>query len=294
VPNERLQRSLRAVFIGLGVNILLAAVKLSAGLLGHSYALVADAVESVADIFSSLVVWRGLIVAATPADKDHPYGHGKAEPIAAAIVAGILLTSAVGIIVKAGEAIFASAHPPQQFALWTLVLALVAKETLFRFMLREATELDNLAVRTDAWHHRSDALVSLAAAIGLGVALWGGPDFVSADRIAAIAAAGVIAWNGWNLLRPALNELMDTAPDGPLNDAVKQLAATIPGVVRVEKSVIRKTGYQYFVDMHVEVDPNMTVIKAHEIAHQVKNRIREVHPSVLDVLVHIEPAEEEP
>ena len=294
MPNERLQRSLRTVFIGLGANLVLAGVKLSAGLIGHSYALVADAVESLADVFSSLVVWRGLVVAALPADKEHPYGHGKAEPIAAAIVAGMLLTTALSIIVQASEAILAPSTRPAKFTLAVLIASLVIKELLFRFVAREAEALDNLAVRTDAWHHRSDAIVSLAAAVGIAVSLWGKSNLIAADKIAAIAAAGVIAWNGWNLMRPALNELMDAAPDLALVGKIKTIASATPGVRFVEKCVMRKTGYHYFVDMHVEVDPQMTVLAAHEIAHRVKDSIRGQFPTVLDVLVHIEPADDQP
>jgi cation diffusion facilitator family transporter len=287
---ERLQRSLRAVFIGLGANACLAAAKLSAGLLGHSFALVADAVDSLADSFSSLVVWRALVVSAAPADQDHPYGHGKAEPIAAAIVAATLIVSALGIIMKAGDAIFSPPTIPATYTLAILVGSMVVKEFLFRFVAREAEALDNLAMRTDAWHHRSDAIVSLAAGAGLAVSIWGGPNYAGADKIAAIAAAGVIARNGWRLMRPALDELMDRSPDGEIVPSIKAIASAIPGVALVEKCVARKTGYQYLVDMHVEVDPDMTVVAAHEIAHRVKDGVRERLPAVLDVMVHIEPA----
>jgi cation diffusion facilitator family transporter len=149
--------------------------------------------------------------------------------------------------------------------------------------------VDSSAVRTDAWHHRSDAITSVAAGIGISVALIGGKGFEAADDVAAIAAAGVIAWNGWHLLRPALNELMDTAPGHEVIDQIRQIAATTPGVDRVEKCIVRKVGYQYFVDMHVEVDPQMTVLRSHEIAHAVKDKIRDTMPTVSDVLVHIEP-----
>ena len=285
----RLQRSLRATFLGMATNAVLSGVKLAAGIVGHSHALVADAVESFADVFSSLIVWRGVVVAAAPADEDHPYGHGKAEPIAAAIVSGMLLFAAGWIVTKALDEV-AQPHPsPAPFTLVVLVVVVIVKEILVRFVRREGRAVDNLAVRADARHHRSDAITSFAAGIGISVALVGGPGYEAADDWAAIAAACVIAWNGLKLLRPALNELMDTAPDRKIRDQIRRLAETIPGVARVEKCFVRKMGYQFYVDMHVEVDPQMTVLHSHEIAHEVKDKIRNTMPSVNDVLVHIEP-----
>src|SRR6202142_316943 len=273
----------------MAVNVVLFGAKLAAGIAGHSHALVADAVESFADVFSSLIVGRGLVVAAAPADEDHPYGHGKAEPIASAIVAAILLGAALWIALKAcGE--ITEPHPaPAPFTLIVLVVVVVVKEGLFRFVSREGRAVDSSAVKTDAWHHRSDAITSVAAGIGISVALIGGKGFEAADDVAAIAAAGVIAWNGWHLLRPALNELMDTEPGHEVIDQIRQIATAAPGVDRVEKCIVRKVGYQYFVDMHGEVDPKMTVLGSHGIAHNVKDKIRTAIPAVSDVLVHIEP-----
>ena len=289
MPPTRLQRSLRATFAGMAVNVVFSGTKLAAGIVGHSHALVADSVESFADVFSSLIVWRGVVVAAAPADEDHPYGHGKAEPIASAIVAAMLLGAALWIALKAfGE--IAEPHPaPAPFTLIVLLVVVAVKEGLFRFVSREGKAVDSSAVRTDAWHHRSDAITSVAAGIGISVALIGGKGFEAADDVAAIAAAGVIAWNGWHLLRPALNELMDAAPSREIIDQIRQIAKDTPGVDSVEKCIVRKVGYQYFVDMHVQVDPQMTVLRSHEIAHAVKNKVRNTMPAVNDVLVHIEP-----
>ena len=180
-------------------------------------------------------------------------------------------------------------QPPAPFTLIVLLLVVIVKEGLFRFVSREGKAVDSSAVKTDAWHHRSDAITSVAAGIGISVALIGGKGFEAADDVAAIAAAGVIAWNGWHLLRPALDELMDTAPSHEVIDRIRQIASTTPGVDSVEKCFVRKVGYQYFVDMHVEVDPQMTVLRSHKIAHDVKDKIRDAVPAVSDVLVHIEP-----
>jgi cation diffusion facilitator family transporter len=280
---------LRATFAGMAVNVVLSGAKLAAGIIGHSHALIADAVESFADVFSSLIVWRGLIVAAAPPDEDHPYGHGKAEPIASAIVAAMLLGAALWIAITAFGEIMAPHRSPAPFTLIVLLVVVAVKESLFRFVSREGRAVDSSAVKSDAWHHRSDAITSVAAGIGISVSLIGGKGFEAADDVAAIAAAGVIAWNGWHLLRPALNELMDTAPGPEVIGQISRIAAATPGVDRVEKCFVRKVGYQYFVDMHVEVDPRMTVLRSHEIAHDVKDQIRAAVPAVSDVLVHIEP-----
>jgi cation diffusion facilitator family transporter len=163
------------------------------------------------------------------------------------------------------------------------------KEGLFRFVLREAVSVESTAVQSDAWHHRSDAITSLAAAIGISIALVFGKGYEAADDWAAIAAAVVIAFNGVRLLRPAVNELMDRSPNREIIERIRQIAAATPGVGGVEKCFVRKMGYEYFVDMHVEVNPQMTVLRSHEIAHEVKNQVRSQLPSVRDVLVHIEP-----
>ncbi len=289
VSKSRLKRSLRVTFLGMAANAGLAAVKLVAGILGNSYALIADAVESMADVFSSVIVWRGVVVAAAPADEDHPYGHGKAEPLAAAIVATMLLIAALGIAIQAAREVFNPHDGPAPFTLAILLITIMIKEGLFRFVMRAGVEIESSVVRTDAWHHRSDAITSLAAAIGISIALLGGRAFESADSIAAIVGAVIIAANGWRLLRPALNELMDAAPSKNFTTQIQEIAGKVPGVCAVEKCIVRKMGFHYFVDMHVEVDPQMTVQRAHDIAHQVKDEIRQQLPSVHDVLVHVEP-----
>jgi cation diffusion facilitator family transporter len=289
VQPDRLQRSLRATFIGLVTNVFLSAAKLAAGVAGHSHALVADACESLTDIFSSIIVWRGVVVAAAPADEDHPYGHGKAEPLAAAVVSGILLFVAGWISIEAVHDIGQPRPAPKIFTLVVLLGVILVKEGLFRFVSREADLVESSAVRADAWHHRSDAISSVAAAIGISTALIGGENFAWADDAAALAAAGVIAWNGWRLLRPTMGDLMDTAPAREIGNEIQRLAETIPGVDHVEKCHVRKMGYELYVDMHVEVDPQMTVLRSHEIAHAVKDKIRDTMPAVRDVLVHIEP-----
>ena len=274
----------------MGVNLVLACCKLVAGIAGHSYALVADAVESCSDLFSSLVVWRGIVVASEPADDDHPYGHGKAEPLAAAVVAAMLLAAAAGIAIQAIREISSPRLGPEPYTLYVLVGVVIVKESLFRFVHREGTSLQSSAVRSDAWHHRSDAITSLFAGVGISVALIGGAGYEAADDYAAMAASVVIAWNGWRLLRPALDELMDASPSPEVIDRIRGAAQTTAGVADVEKCLVRKMGYHYYVDMHVEVDPEMSVRRAHDIAHEVKARVLQEQVNVADVLVHVEPA----
>ncbi|MGA2244403.1 MAG: cation diffusion facilitator family transporter [Verrucomicrobiota bacterium] len=289
MSSARLQRSLRATFAGLGVNVTLTAAKFAGGILGHSQALIADAVESLADIFSSIIVWRGLVLAETPPDEDHPYGHGKAEPLAAAAVSAMLLLAAVMIAYHSFRGIIEPRAAPSAWTLFILVVVIAVKATLFRFVLHEAEHVESPAVRADAWHHRSDAITSAAAFIGISIAVAGGKGYENADNWAALAAAVVIAFSGWRQLRPAFNELMDRSPDHAIIEHIRTVAASIPGVGRVEKCFVRKMGYGFYADMHVEVDPQMTVVRSHEIAHAVKNKVRAEIPTVRDVLVHIEP-----
>lgn len=274
----------------MAVNAALTASKFAAGILGHSHALTADAVESTADILSSIIVWRGLVAAAEPADPEHPYGHGKAEPLAAASVAVMLLLAALGIVIGSVQGLFQpSREHPQMFTLFVLIAVVVIKETLFRFVAREASSVHSSALYADATHHRSDAITSLAAGIGITLALFGGPRLAFADDAAAIIAGAIIAWNGWRLLHPALNELMDAAPAASLVSNIRAAAVKVGGVRAVEKCIVRKMGFQYLVDMHVEVDPLITVQQGHQIAHNVKDRVCAAIPAVRDVLVHIEP-----
>ena len=286
---DRLQHSLRATFTGLAVNVTFTVAKFLAGFFGHSQALIADAVESLADIFSSIIVWRGVVVAHKPADEDHPYGHGKAEPLAAAAVSIMLLLAAGMIAYHSLHGILQPRVAPSAWTLILLIVVIAVKEVLFRFVLREASHAESSAVKTDAWHHRSDAITSAAAFVGISIALVGGKGYENADNWAALMAAFVIAFNGWRLLQPAFNDLMDRSPDREIIEKIRNLAAAVPGVERVEKCHVRKSGWQLYTDMHVEVDPQMTVLRSHEIAHAVKDKVRAELPAVSDVLVHIEP-----
>jgi len=286
---SRVQGNVRAVALGLGINAVLGVAKLTAGLAGHSHGLTADAVESAVDLLGSAVVWRGVIVAARPADEEHPYGHGKAEAITAAGVATLLLLAAAAIAGQSLQDLFRPRTAPEPWTLGVLAVVILVKELLFRLVLKQGEISGSAAVRMDAWHHRSDAVTSLAAAVGIFVTWVGGAAWVSADTTAALFAAAIVGWNGWRFLRPALEELMDATPSPEITDAIRNTAETVGGVDNVEKCLVRRMGWQLLVDMHVRVRHDMTVAQSHEIAHRVKDAVRGRMPEVHDVLVHIEP-----
>jgi cation diffusion facilitator family transporter len=287
---NNLQTGARVALFGMVVNLVFAAAKILGGLFGNAYVLIADGIESTLDIAGSIVIWSGLKFAARPPDETHPYGHGKAEPIAAAVVAVGVLVAAAGLAVESVREIVTPHHGPAAFTLAILIVVIVVKEILFRYVNRVGRHVESTAVQTDAWHHRSDALTSAAAFIGISVALIGGEGWQSADDWAALFACAVIATNGVRLLRPALYEIMDTAPRGAIVESVKRAAALVPGVMEIEKCFVRKMGLSYYVDLHAGVDGNISVRDGHRIAHAVKRAIQESDPRIADVLVHIEPA----
>jgi len=275
---------------GMIVNSIFAIAKILGGFFGHAYVLIADGIESGLDVAGSFVIWSGLKVAARPPDASHPYGHGKAEPIAAMIVAVGVVAAAVGLAIQSVREIFLPHHAPAPYTLVILVVVIMIKETLFRYVNRIGRDIDSTAVQTDAWHHRSDALTSAAAFIGISVALIGGRRWQSADDWAAIFACAVIATNGIRLLRPAFYEIMDTAPR-KIVKSVCSVASSVPGVIDVENCRARKMGLDFYVDLHVGVNGNISVHEGHEIAHRVKAAIQQSNSRVADVLVHIEPAQ---
>lgn len=285
------QRGIRSAQLGLVVNTLLAMTKLVAGIAGNAYALVADAIESTADIFSSFIVWGGLRLATREADDEYPFGYGKAEPLAATIVSVMLLGAAAGIALEAIREIRTPHHTPAPFTLAVLVGVIVVKELLFRRVLRVGESTGSTAVRADAWHHRSDAITSAAAFIGISIALFGGPGWESADDWAALLAAGVIVANAIRLLRPAIGDLMDRSPGPALLERISEAARTTAGVRHIEKLKVRKMGLQYHVDLHVQADPALSLHDAHILSGCVKTAIRRSVPEVDGVLIHMEPHE---
>jgi cation diffusion facilitator family transporter len=290
---NRTERDLRSgariALVGMGANVILATAKITAGALGHSYVLIADGIESALDIAGSAIIWGGLKLAARPADETHPYGHGKAEPLAAVVVSLGVLAAALVLAIQSVRELFQPHERPHAFTLIVLVVVVLVKELLFRVVSRLGEKVESTAVQTDAWHHRTDAFTSIAAFIGISIALVGGPGWRNADAYAALFACALIAWNGWRLLYPALHEIMDTAPQGTIVDSVCAAAASVPGVRDVEKCLVRKMGLAFYVDLHIGVDETISVRSGHTIAHQVKDAIRRTDARIVDVLVHIEP-----
>lgn len=292
-------RGIRAAQTGMIVNAVLACIKLAAGILGHTYALVADAVESGADVFASMLVWGGLAIAEQPADDDHPFGHGKAEALAASAVSLMLLGAAVGIAVHAAREIRTPHLVPAPWTLAVLVGVISVKWVLARRVHEVGTETLSTAVQADAAHHLSDAITSGAAFIGIflavvGSRLWGGHGWESADDWAALVASVVIAYNGASMLRSAAHDLMDRMPGLHIVDPIARVALGVPGVHAIEKLQVRKAGMAFRVTLHVQADAALSLDAAHVLGGRVKRAICASNAHVNYVLVHMEPYQAPP
>lgn len=275
--------------VGMAVNASLAGLKIVAGVFGNSYALIADGIESTSDIVTSLVVWGGLRVAETPANEKHPYGYGKAESLAGVIASLAILIAAAIIAIQSVREILTPHHLPHWSTLIVLVLVVVIKESLARWTIHIGSEADSVSLQADAWHHRADALSSLAAFIGISVALIGGPGYEPADDWAALVACAMIAFSGLRLLKLTAREILDVAPPKSFEAQVRQLATEIDGVIAVEKCRIRKSGTAYFVEIHIEVNGQSTVEEGHRVGGRVRSRLRQSNLRIEDAFVHIEP-----
>jgi cation diffusion facilitator family transporter len=289
-------RGIRAAQVGVVVNAALAGVKFLAGIFGNTYALVADAVESLADIFASLIVWGGLQISALPADEDHPFGHGKAESIAAAVVSLMLVGAAVVIAIHSIHEIRTPHKTPAPWTLAVLVVVMAIKWTLSRRVHEVAQSLESSAVKADAAHHLSDAVTSAAAFVGISIAvigsrIAGGTGWESADDWAALLAAFVIAYNGFSMLRGTVDDLMDRIPSKEVLRVIERAAHSVPEVLATEKLTARRSGTTYWVTLHVQAAPTLSLHDAHIVSGKVKSAIREAVPKVEWVLVHMEPYE---
>lgn len=286
----QVRRGLHSSLISIASNFFLALCKCLVGFIGHSFALVADGIESLSDVFSSGVVYFGLRFAMKPPDKEHPYGHGKAEPVAAAIVSVGMGVAALGIAIES-ISLIQTLHPlPVPYTLYVLVVAVTLKILLARYVSRIASDIDSTAVQSDAWHHLSDAITSIFAFVGISVALI--TKNPNADDWAALCAAPVILYNAWRQLQAPLKEILDTAPPPDIEEHVRKVAASVPGVIGLEKCFVRKVGFRYYVDLHVVVNGNLTVRAGHAISHKVEDRVLAEVSRVARVLVHMEPEEE--
>lgn len=292
-PNEALSNSVargtRTVLFGVLTSAALAAVKIVSGVLGNAYALIADGVESMLDIVSSLVVLGSLRIASQPRTERFQYGYGKAEPLGGMVVSVALFVAAVGIAIQSIREIVTPHHLPAPFTLIVLVVVVATKEVMFRKLSATGLSIGSRSMETDAWHHRSDALTSLAAFVGISIALLAGEGYESADDWAALFACAIIAYNGVRLFRSSLEDVLDVAPPVEVERRIRSVAETTQGVKQTEKCYVRRSGLGLFVDLHVVVDGRLSVREGHVIAHDVKDALMASDLSILDVTIHVEP-----
>jgi cation diffusion facilitator family transporter len=283
------QKAIKATYFSIFGNASLAIVKGLAGFFGNSYALIADAIESTTDIFGSLLVLFGLKYASRPADKNHPYGHGRIEPLITFLVVGFLIFSAIIIAYESIKNIQTPHELPKPWTLYVLGAIILWKEISYRLVLKKSKETNSSSLKADAWHHRSDAITSVAAFIGISIALFMGKGYETADDWAALFASGFILYNCYLIFRPALGEIMDEHVYDDLLEEIKQVSQTVEGVKGTEKCFIRKSGMKYHVDLHALVDAEISVKKGHDIAHDLKDTLRREIPQLGHILIHIEP-----
>lgn len=277
-----------SIFSILG-NAFLAVIKFITGILGNSYALIADAIESTADVLSSILVWVGLKYSTRPADENHPYGHGRFEVISTFAVIGFLVISATVIAYESIANIRTPHAGPETFTLYVLGGIILIKEFSYRYVIRKSEETKSSSLRADAWHHRSDAITSVLAFIGISVAIFMGEGFEAADDWAALTASVIIIYNAYRIFRPLLSEISDEQLYEDMIEQIRKVSVTVEGVVATEKCHIRKMGMTYYVDLHMIVDGNISVAEGHQIAHNLKDEIQLKIPHIADVLVHTEP-----
>jgi cation diffusion facilitator family transporter len=283
------QTAIKATYFSIIGNTSLAIIKGLAGFFGNSYALIADAIESTTDIFASFLVLFGIKYSNRPADKNHPYGHGRAEPLITFLVVGFLITSATII---AYESIINIGTPHQLPKPWTLIVLgaiIIWKEYSFRLVMKRSIQTNSSSLRADAWHHRSDAITSVAAFLGISIALILGKGYESADDWAALFASGFILYNSYQIFRPALGEIMDEHLYDDLIEQIRIVSLQVEGIIDTEKCFIRKAGMQYHVDLHAIVDRNISVKEGHDLAHQLKDTLQNQMPELGHVLIHVEP-----
>jgi cation diffusion facilitator family transporter len=285
------ESAIKATYFSLIGNALLAIIKGLAGFFGNSYALIADAIESTTDIFSSFLVLFGIKYSNKPADENHPYGHGRAEPLITFLVVGFLITSANIIAYESISNIGTPHNLPKPWTLIILFLIIIWKEISFRLVMKRSEETNSSSLKADAWHHRSDAITSVAAFIGISIALLLGKGYESADDWAALFASGFILYNSYLIFRPALGEIMDEHLYDDLILDIRQVSHKVDGLIDTEKCFIRKAGMKYHVDLHAIVNANISVKEGHDIAHKLKDTLREQIPQLGHVLIHIEPNE---
>ncbi|NDV61902.1 cation transporter [Puniceicoccales bacterium CK1056] len=290
-PSEFPSSGLLQLGIGtLCLNLILVIIKLTTGHMGNSQALIADGLESASDIIVSLVTWGGFMLSLRPPDKNHPFGHGKIESLTGLFSGLFLIVAALGIAAVSVREINDLSHEvPSWYTLPVLLLVVAAKEFVFRKIERYSDDHKSCALAGEAWHHRSDAITSAAAALGISIALIGGTDWATADDWAALVACVFIAFNGTRIIRLSLHDALDGNVETGFIESLKGQANQHVDVLRVEKCRVRKSGVDYFLELHLQVDPEMSVLKGHDLGHQVKDNLMKAHANLRDVVVHLEP-----
>jgi cation diffusion facilitator family transporter len=286
------QKAINSTYWSIASNIALAAIKWIAGILGNSYALIADAIETTTDIFSSILVLFGLKYASRPADDNHPYGHGRIEPLITFVVVTFLVGSAILIAHESIQHIQTPHELPKSWTLLVLGAIIIWKEVSFQILIKKSIQLNSSALKAEAWHHRSDAISSIAAFIGISIANYMGKGYESADDWAALCAAAFILYNSYQIFRPAFGEIMDEHLYDDLIETIREQSLKVNGILGTEKCFVRKAGMKYYVDLHAIVDGNISVKEGHELAHQLKDFLQFAIPELGDILIHIEPEEE--
>ncbi len=285
----KIQKAIQTTYISIIGNFILAIAKGITGVFGNSYALVADAIESLTDVFSSALVLFGIKYSTRPADSNHPYGHGRAETLVTFLVVGFLLISATFIAHESIVNIQTPHATPENYTLIVLAFIIVTKEIFYRIVSKKGKETNSSSLQADAWHHRSDAITSLMAFIGISIAIYMGPGYETADDWAALFASFFIVYNAYLIFRPALGEILDEHVYDEMVHEIRRISEQVDGVQGTEKCYVRKTGMTYLVDLHLVVNGNLSVTQGHEISHLAKDKLMEELPELSNVLIHIEP-----
>lgn len=286
---DKEKTAISTIYFSILGNTLLAIIKGLAGFFGNSYALIADAIESTSDIFSSILVLFGLKYSTKLADENHPYGHGRAEVLATFMVVGFLIISAVIIAFQSIQNIQTPHESPAPYTLIILGSIILWKELSYRYVLRKSNDTQSSSLKADAWHHRSDAITSVAAFIGITIALILGEGYEAADDWAALFASAIILFNSYLIFRPALGEIMDEQTYDEMVLLVRKISLSVPGIQATEKCLIRKSGMKFHLDLHAIVDAHITVKEGHNLAHQLKDVLKKEIPELGEILIHIEP-----
>lgn len=283
--------AVKTIYFSIISSAILASIKWTAGFFGNSYALIADAIESTTDIVSSILVLFGIKYSGKPADKNHPYGHGRIEPLVTFLVVGFLIVSAIIISIHAIQNIQTPHQLPKFYTLFILAGIITWKEISYRLVIRKSKETKSTSLKADAWHHRSDAITSVSAFIGITIALILGPGYESADDWAALFAALFILYNCYLIFRPALGEIMDEHTHDEIVLQIREISKKVEGVINTEKCLVRKTSMKFYIDLHITVNSELSVKDGYKISHELKKILLNEIPELSNVLIHVEPNE---